>query len=576
VSSLGIRTEYLVASGFDSLLHTLAERDESTTIALDVGSLSKVCKLNKLGHIAAMLRSREAVLLLVTEASEAANRFLQELTSGAVRGVQIQNGDTISFPEHSRELSRELSSHSYRKDPGAGLSLIIEGDPAVETVMKIGDQASFVRLRSHNGRMFVWSTPQIFDIQRPLAAESEFETAADQYVPVMIFLRHAFGAQCWHNPSPGAGIVIDDPLLRRKYGFIDFERLLKSARTHQYHITLAFIPWNHWRSKANDARIFLECPEYFSVCAHGCDHTNNELKSADYGELLGKSFVARSRMDRHSERIGIMTAPLMVCPQEQYSLEAMRAFSDSRQFLGLICTACMPRNLATPQLTGADLLLPAQDSFFGFPVFKRHYWKGDMATFAMSLFLGKPAILVEHHEFFRDGMAGVEGFAHAIAQMDRDLKWRSLLDTVTRTHARRRVGTRKWEVRFFTDLFHLEHERHESVKYRFMRRVPESKRIEAVRVNGRDVPFSRDGDFLTFDAQACHPQTVSIQVDIASVRPVFARLVRRMAYSPGLRHQGFVALRRGLCELRDNVISRSPVAFRLGKRLIKSIKQASR
>src|SRR5439155_24799704 len=98
----------------------------------------------------------------------------------------------------------------------------------------------------------------------------------------------------------------------------------------------------------------------------------------------------------------------------------------------------------------ADLLLPAQDSFYGFPVFKRHYWNG-MAVFGMALFLGKPAILVEHHEFFRNGSAGAEEFAQRLAELRPDLKWKSLSETVTRTHARRRVSKNKLEVRFSPD-----------------------------------------------------------------------------------------------------------------------------
>src|SRR5207253_6226561 len=122
--------------------------------------------------------------------------------------------------------------------------------------------------------------------------------------------------------------------------------------------------------------------------------------------------------------------------QEQYSLQAMRAFSNSRQFIGLVCTACIPRNLASPEICGADLLLPAQDSFFGFPVFKRHYWNG-MGVFAMALFLGKPAILVEHHEFFRVGPAGMESFVTGLSQMCPDVMWTTVTETATRTHWRR-------------------------------------------------------------------------------------------------------------------------------------------
>lgn len=257
----------------------------------------------------------------------------------------------------------------------------------------------------------------------------------------------------------------------------------------------------------------------------------------------------------------------MVCPQEQYSIEAMRAFSDSRQFIGLICTACMPRNLTSPQISGADLLLPAQDSFFGFPVFKRHYW-GNMSVFGMALFLGKPAILVEHHEFFRDGSGGAEEFVRRLAELRPDLKWKSLMQTVTHTHARRRVSERRWEVRFFSDTFHFEHELQEPTEFRLIRRLPEMTHVQGVCVGGREVPFSRENGFLTFEIHLEHPQRVSVQVDVTPFRPA-------KSHSPGVKYQASVALRRGLSELRDNVIARHPLILRATTRLMKSLKQTA-
>ena len=236
-------------------------------------------------------------------------------------------------------------------------------------------------------------------------------------------------------------------------------------------------------------------------------------------------------MEQHRERTGVPSEPLMVCPQEQYSLEAMRAFADSRQFAGLVCTACMPRRLNSPQMTGADLLLPAQDSFYGFPVFKRHYWNG-MAVFAMSLFLGKPAILVEHHEFFRDGSVGAEAFAQHLAELRPDLKWNSLAETVMRTHVRRSVSKNKQEVRFFTDRFYLEHKFEQPVELRLVRRLPETIHVERVCVGSREVPFSREDGFLTFETQLQRPETLTVQVDVAPIQPV-------KCYAPGVRIPGF-------------------------------------
>lgn len=506
-----------------------------------------------------------AALLLVSDLDESAARFLNILTNNAIRGIMpVGQASRVSFPAHSAMLSGELHSYSYARKPDEVSGLILSSAGDTQIIMMLDVAPTFVCVSLGKARIFVWITNAVFDVFRPLAAEIEFEQAADQYIPAIIFLRFAFGAQCWHSSRPGAGIVIDDPLLTENYGFIKFPQLLESARRHKYHITLAFIPWNYWRSRAKEVQMFLKYSDCFSVCAHGCDHTNNEFRSTDYEWLLSRNFIAKRRMDRHHEKTGLASEPLMVCPQEQYSLEAMRAFSDSRQFVGLTCTACMPRNLSCPSICGADLLLPAQDSFFGFPIFKRHY-SGDMSVFAMALFLGKPAILVEHHEFFRHGPAGAEEFAQRLTELRPDLKWKSLAKTLTSTHARRQVSKDKQEVRFFTDTFHLEHELEQSTEFRLLRRLPETTHVERVRVDGKKVAFSREDGFLTFETHAQHPETVSVQVDCRSVKST-------KSYSPGAKYQASVALRRGLSEFRDNVIARNRFILGTSGRLMKSLK----
>ena len=102
--------------------------------------------------------------------------------------------------------------------------------------------------------------------------------------------------------------------------------------------------------------------------------------------------------------------------------------------------------------------MPAQDCIVRLACFqKRHYSGADMSAFAMALFLGKPAILVEHHEFFRKGPGGSEHFAERLKHLRPDpaavegsvrrlrdlspaLQWSSLVETITRTHARRKVS----------------------------------------------------------------------------------------------------------------------------------------
>ena len=566
----GIEAETAQVQSGGSLLAALRRERRETPAGwvLDLSSLrSYLESADEVRQVAQFLAGCDlAVLLLVMDNNEVTARALRTLSADGVASIDyLSSAENVTFPESGTFFSRELSCQTLGRESKKGLTLTIREAAKVTPIMDLNGFSSFAHLQLGRADAFVWSTMDIFDVRRRLRAEIEFELASDEYVPGIVFLRAAFGDRCWHNPDPGAGMVIDDPLLKKRYGLIDFEKLLRSARTHAYHITLAFIPWNQWRSRLREVKLFLEYSDCFSICVHGCDHTRNEYGVTNYDALLWKNSVAQQRMDRHRSRTGVASEPLMVCPQEKYSLEAMQAFSDGRQFLGLVCTACMPRNQTSPQISGADLLLPAQDSLFGFPVFKRHYWR-DMSVFAMALFLGKPAILVEHHEFFRHGPAGAEDFVRHLAELRPELEWKSLAQTIMRTHARRRLSQWAYEVRFFTDRFVLEHQSDESAKYTLMRRVSEAAIIERVLARNEEVAFRRENGFVRFEVDAHYPETIPVQVEVVPVTP-------SEIYANGIGYHTSVALRRGLSELRDNVVSRNSFALKTGGFLMKSLER---
>src|SRR5205085_6714296 len=98
---------------------------------------------------------------------------------------------------------------------------VVNCDPA-DCIMSVDRMPALTRSQVGASTVFVWSTPAVFDAFRPLVQEREFEECGDEYVPALIFLRFAEGDRCWRNPQARAGLVIDDPLLRKSYGFIDF------------------------------------------------------------------------------------------------------------------------------------------------------------------------------------------------------------------------------------------------------------------------------------------------------------------------------------------------------------------
>src|SRR5205823_4782711 len=95
----------------------------------------------------------------------------------------------VGFPEESRTLSKELSSYSYPRLPAKALTLNLSLTRKTDTVMTLDESPAFVRVDVGRTSVFVWSTPEVFDVLKPLAAEKEFELATDTYVPAIIFLR---------------------------------------------------------------------------------------------------------------------------------------------------------------------------------------------------------------------------------------------------------------------------------------------------------------------------------------------------------------------------------------------------
>jgi hypothetical protein len=498
-------------------------------------------------------------LLLVTEGRSCEAR-LSQWTGGVVTVGEGSGADTcIHFPQSSARFTGELASTSFTRQGAAPLRLI--ADPRASSLMTVGEWPSFVEWDVRGIECYVWATRSVMDVSTVVGVELDFEQSLDTCLPLIIFLRCALGDACWHNPEHLAGFVIDDPLLVRRYGFIDFSALLRSAREKCYHVSLAFIPWNGWRMRRGPSRIFRDYADVFSLCVHGCDHNNNEYGQADYDLLRDKNDRALDRMDRLSQRVGIPYAPLAVCPQEQCSEEGWKAFADTPAFLGMVNTGCVARNVRNERVTMGDLLLPAQDALFGFPVFKRHY-PGDFSVFALALFLGKPAILVEHHDYFRAGLGAIEEFVARLREQCPTVRWLSLLETATMTHMRRDVSQDCRAVRFFTNTFELHPRVERPMRWLLQKRV-QAQPIASVTVDDMPQPFRVKDGFVQFELH-----TSSASRRIIKVQPVLEQNARRST-SPA--YHARVAARRALSEFRDTVLARNARALYIAKAITRRL-----
>jgi hypothetical protein len=120
---------------------------------------------------------------------------------------------------------------------------------------------------------------------------------------------------CWLEAEARASIIVDDPNLHRTdYGFIDYRNLVRHADQHNYHVSIAAIPFYMWYTNTAAVAIFRNNPERISLIFHGIDHTSYELGQECSDETAFTILVAGlKRVERFERKSGfsgrVMTAP---------------------------------------------------------------------------------------------------------------------------------------------------------------------------------------------------------------------------------------------------------------------------
>jgi hypothetical protein len=241
---------------------------------------------------------------------------------------------------------------------------------------------------------------------------------------------------------------VDDPLLRRRHGFLRYDALLDASEGSNFAASLAFIPWNYKRSDPQVADLFRRHPGRLSLSIHGCDHTEGEFGGADE-EILGlKARTAKRRMARHTDLTGIPCDNVMVFPQGVFSSTALKALKGANYLAAVNSTPYSVDTLPQPMRV-RDLLTPAVMCYADFPLFIRHY-PDCIAEFALDLFLGKPALVVVHHDYFEHGYEKIQDFARQINRLSEGLKWCGLEAVVRQACLRRRAEDNAIQLQSYT------------------------------------------------------------------------------------------------------------------------------
>lgn len=486
---------------------------------------------------------------------------LDMLTKGALgRPLPLTEGDhEYTVGPNSGDVCPHLAGMTFgpvNRATDFGFVVRNQDDRLVRHI-QIGSHPFFVEIKNRRCRIFLLACSMVADIDDPLSPEDSIRQCFSHLVPGISFLRYVFGPRCWHSPERLGCFIIDDPLLRKQYGFLEFGPLSEEMERSRFSTSIAFIPWNYRRTKPAGARLFKERPDNFSLSVHGCNHTEAEYGTGSHEDLLRRTRIALQRMALHKQATGVDFDRVMVFPMGHFSTEALRVLK-SCGFLGVVNTAAGAVDQSKRVSIREFLEVPALQ-YEGFSLFLRRYPK-NLSDFALDLFLGKPVLIVEHHDYFKEGPKKLADFVGGLNRLAPGLQWCGLGSVLERARLEKNNGDGVTQVKFYTRVLRLKNRGDAPLHY--VLRKCEGGAIPVSRIirDGVPIPFTFDGTDLTFEAGLAGGTGALFEVEYAGSCP-------EAAGDFTVRERIHAAVRRHLSEFRDNRLSKNEFLLRAARRV---------
>lgn len=445
----------------------------------------------------------------------------------------------VSVPANTQAAESELRG----LPPSADVARIISGP----------EGPAYFRVDYHGVPVLLSTAARSIDLKGPLEGR-RFDVRREflSSVPVVMYVKWAFARDCWQSPPPNACLVIDDPALKPRYGYLDFARFLDLMREHNFSTSIAFIPWNWRRSAKRVVALFAQSGGRYSLSVHGCNHTAGEFASRNTAWLSRLASQAVQQMNRHESATGIHHNPVMVFPQGVFSEAAMGVLKRSN-FIGVVNSEVISADSDAPAVTNGDVWRTAVLKYRCFPIFTRRYPSDGVANFAFDILLGKPCLVVIHHEYCRNNARDLIGFLDGLNALATRLAWGSLADVTRGSFRYRECGSSEIDVEMFGSELLLENSSGQPRTYHIHKKESEPSLIQGVAANEKTIAWNLRGQDVCFDASVNPGEKLLVRIDFSHLPDSGEQGTHRF-------FQAMVSLRRYLAELRANCFARNPFA----------------
>lgn len=426
----------------------------------------------------------------------------------------------------------------------------------ITNYLSVTSASIFLKYQIHNFKLFILSCKKIMDIDVQCYKNLDVKKHFSLLIPMIMFLNEAFEGIIWKCKKKQACLIIDDPLLCKNYGNFNYIKMLNLMDKRNFFTNIAFIPWNYKRVDKIASKIITDRSDRYSLSIHGCDHTSKEFNSKSYEELNTKILISKSRMLELYSKKSIPFEKVMIFPQGAFSKEAMRILK-SHNFMGVVNSTFIPVDKMTSIIKLSELLKPAVMTFEGMPLYVRRYSSDGLANFALDLFLGKPCLIVEHQEYFKNGYKKLSDFIAKINSTFKDLKWCGLEEIIKKTYLENNVSEKIINVRVFSNNFVIKNKNEYETEYHVSKDNLNSGDVKALLIDGKEQRNNHRNDLLKIKLRLKPKQSVTVCIKYHNKYKELA------PYTFNSKYMINTALRRYLSEFRDRIVSKNDISLYL-------------
>jgi hypothetical protein len=488
------------------------------------------------------------------------SRALAWLTEGVLNSVtNLEASSQKRFMIHADVTHNAfpVSGGSYSLD--SGQVAVFSGPSStlgLETYISVNGHPQMVSVGHGEALVFLFAGEGLVDIDTPQVPNASLRPFYSELIALALVLRTAGGTSCWTSPVTAASFIIDDPYLRKRYGFIRYDALMGDVEMAAGSLTVAFIPFNYRRSDRRTIELLRQYPGRFSIAVHGCDHTQGEYASKDGAWLAGMTSVAVDRMDEHTRLTGLPYDKVMIFPQGRFSIGAIGALKH-RGFDAVVNTTPWPLDAADDPLTVRDLLQVAITHYEGFPIFARRY-PDDLFEYRFDALFQKPILATEHHEYIRRGYQGLADVVRSLTTAKTNATWMPLGRALASSCLLKQTGDGRFIVRQFSRVLHLSNPT--SIDWHLsVQRLSRNDPIRCVIADRSEIPYEVVSDQLRYDILLPAGRSMVVEIIAEDVPPL--KWPRSLKYRLG------ASLRRFLSDVRDNHLAQNKKLLAVAQRI---------